>query len=111
MTGSLNHETDIRFTQPLADGAVAKLGSAQTVGQTDRMGRTSAKFLPDMEDEDGQNPVQTAVRLGAFGSRHTVDGGAVIESGDDYKKRVDAATYAVQKFKLASAALSKEQAR
>lgn len=24
------------------------------------MGRTSAKFVPEMDDEDGQNPIQTS---------------------------------------------------
>ena len=39
---------------------VAKPGRAQTVGQTDRMGRPSAKLVPEMEDEHRQNPIQTA---------------------------------------------------
>ena len=50
---------------------VAELVSAQTVGQgANRMGRTSVKFVPEMEDEGGQNPIQT---VGICEARDTDD--------------------------------------
>ena len=57
---------------------VAELVSAETVGQgAERMGRTSAKFAPKMEDEDGQNPIQSAAICQTQGTDDCFEASAV----------------------------------
>src|SRR6266852_7799347 len=41
------------------------------------MGPTSAKFDPDVEDKDGQNPIQTAEVFAAADARHRAETSAI----------------------------------
>ena len=41
------------------------------------MGRTSAKFDPEMEDKDGQNPIQTAEIFAAADARDRAETSAI----------------------------------
>src|SRR5271169_6165349 len=43
----------------------------------DRMGPTSAKFDPEMEDKDGQNPIQTAEIFSAADARDRAETSAI----------------------------------
>src|SRR5208282_3120923 len=43
----------------------------------DRMGPTSAKFDPEMEDKDGQNPIQTAEIFAASDTRDRAETNAI----------------------------------
>jgi hypothetical protein len=45
------------------------------------MGRTSAKFDPEMEDKDGQNPIQTAEIFAAAGVRDCAETSAITARG------------------------------
>src|SRR6202453_5438575 len=51
----------------------------------DRMGPTSAKFDPEMEDKDGQNPIQTAEIFAAADARERAETSAI--SAREFSRR------------------------
>jgi hypothetical protein len=55
------------------------------------MGSTSAKFDPEMEDKDGQNPIQTAEIFSAADARDRSETSAI--SAREYSRRAAQETY------------------
>jgi hypothetical protein len=49
------------------------------------MGPTSAKFDPEMEDKDGQNPIETAESFAASDARHRAETSAI--TAREYSRR------------------------